>query len=78
MKALETRQKVLLALFVPFWATCFILSTDSVIRETPFTSIYVSVAPDGYPVVTGFVSYLDAEISGLRTGDRLLREPDQL
>ena len=76
MRALETRQKVLLALLVPFWATCFILSTDSVIRETPFTSIYVSVAPDGYPVVTGFVSYLDAESSGLRTGDRLLRVGD--
>ncbi|MBW2314903.1 MAG: adenylate/guanylate cyclase domain-containing protein [Deltaproteobacteria bacterium] len=57
------------------WAGCFTLSVRSALLGTPISSLYVAASPEvgGHPTVKGFVPWLDAERSGLRPGDRLLR-----
>ncbi len=67
--------RLLLAVFLPFWGLCFVLSVQTAYQERGYPPVAVSLPPDpdAYPVVTGLHARADRERSELRVGDRLLR-----
>ena len=73
MRRIEAVDKALLAILVPIWAVCFLLSARSVFEHRAYSSVYVSAPENGsaYPTLSAFE--VDGQASGLRVGDRLLR-----
>jgi len=79
MEATSTiTRRLIVGALLALWLICFALSVRAAIRGNAFSSINVTAAQsdDGYPVVTGFVPYLDGARSAIRIGDRLERIGD--
>jgi class 3 adenylate cyclase len=74
MRGIGRSERLLAVLFFAIWLPAFALSVDSVWRHVSYASVLVKAGdgPSSHPVVTGFVSGLRGQESGLRVGDALL------
>jgi len=69
------RDWVSLAVLVPLWVVCFVLSMQSALQPAYYSPLFVSAPAhaDDYPTVRGYLPSARDPQSALQAGDRLLR-----
>lgn len=73
MRRLPPFERVLIALLLPLWATCFALCVLAVLQRAGYPPLNVEAGVgSAAPIVLGFKQGMGGEESGLAPGDRLL------
>jgi len=72
---LSVVERAALIASVGLWGVCLTLSIRTALLDIEFAGVFVSGAsgPDEFPRFTSFRTYVNAEDSPLRSGDRLLK-----
>lgn len=74
MRRLHALDAALLALLAPLWALCVALHVVRAVEgRIAWLPVQVEAAPEGWPVVRGFVAGVAGGAPGLERGDALLR-----